>query len=289
MKGGCSAKVAIEAMERIIASATQTERTHKYLEEAGLSSAGTEYIRLTVPIPPIGLDENNAHILAALEELSRQHISSRETLDKLEVLKSILTVDTWVTPKSSALTRVRGNYTLWSDVNFHDYICNAKVLWMSFWYCGDNFLGAQLSTWISYFRRGIKVTMVMPNPENKELMEEIVKMVYFSTPTVKAWDVSAIAEKIKRTRRHLLEAFTAAAGNGTLEVYYVDHAQHYSIYMIDEDQALLSVFEEEWGTTVQSPTTVFDLANNERTRNFFNKERSCLLSAKRSVRSYPNE
>jgi hypothetical protein len=51
--------------------------------------------------------------------------------------------------------------------------------------------------------------------------------------------------------------------------------------MIDDDQALLSVFEEEWGTNVQSPMNGFDLRADEATHAFFKKERDCLM--KRSV------
>lgn len=115
-------------------------------------------------------------------------------------------------------------------------------------------------------------------------MQSVVEMVAFSAPEQRSFTVEELADKIKRTARDLQMALEKARQRGlnpgaepSVRALYLDHAPHYSIYMTDEDQALLSVFEELWGTQVQSPVTVFDLRADAATLAFFRKERDCLI------------
>ncbi len=269
---------ATDAILALVASATQTENTHKELQR----SLGQEYFRFTVPIPPIDLAEPEPMVLAALKQMAREHFLEATNRLNLQRVASILTIPTWIVAQKDFLAAVRANYAVWTNVDKHEYIQNAKALFMSFWYCGDKFLADQMDKWVSYFRRGMHVTMILPAPTHK-VTQGVVDMVSFSAES-RLWDANGLTAKVERTARQLHDAFDKAKAQGwhpncvpTLDVRFLDHAPHYSIYMIDDDQALLSVFEEEWGSAVQSPMTVFDLRSDIATHAFFNKERDCLI------------
>jgi hypothetical protein len=119
----------------LVASATQTENTHKDLQK----SLGQEYFRLTVPIPPVDLAEPEPKVLAALKQMAREHFLEATNRLNLQRVASILTIPTWIVAKKDFLAAVRANYALWTNVDKHEYIQNATTLFMSFWYCGDKF------------------------------------------------------------------------------------------------------------------------------------------------------
>lgn len=282
LRSSSSVAQAKDALTALIASATETENTHKRVQ----ATRGREYFRFQLPIPPVNLSEPEPRVLASLKQMAKDHLLRVEEKLELQLTASILTIPTWVVPAVDSLAAVRANYALWSRVDMHEYIQNARVVFMSFWYCGDNFLGQQLERWIGYFQNGMQVTIVLPSPKEKEkdVLKNVVETVAFSAPEQRSFTVEELADKITRTARDLQAAFQMAKGRGvnpgaepSLRVLYLDHAPHYSIYMIDEDQALLSVFEELWGTQVQSPVTVFDLRADPATSAFFRKERDCLI------------
>lgn len=149
LRSSSSISQAKDAMTALVSSATETESTHKRVQ----ASRGREYFRFQVPIPPVDLAEPEPKVLAALKQMAKDHLFGMEERLALQLTASILTIPTWVIPAVDTLAAVRANYALWSRVDMHEYIQNARVVFMSFWYCGDNFLGQQLERWIGTSRR----------------------------------------------------------------------------------------------------------------------------------------
>jgi hypothetical protein len=63
-----------------------------------------------------------------------------------------------------------------------------------------------MDRWLSYFRRGMHVTMILPAP-TENVMQGVVDMVSFSAGS-RLWDANGLKAKVERTARELHEALT---------------------------------------------------------------------------------
>ncbi len=241
---GSMAEFAPNRAMEVVKSATETEQTHQRV----LSLLNNRYKRFNPPVPVVDLAEANENLLSQLKELTRIHLNGPSTKAAIKTVAAVLSDPTFVIAKEEEQASVRSAYALWNKVDFHAHMRAAKEVFLSFWYCGDSFLGDQMRTWVDYFKRGMHVTVVLPSCE---ALDEVAKTVHFSKAS-REFD----GKKVTRTIQDLQKALSIARAegatiDGTLEILTVDHAQHYSIYLIDETQVLVSVFEEDWGPTVR--------------------------------------
>jgi len=241
----------------IVQRATDTEDTHKLVKSQLIG----RYFRFNPPIPYTSFTESDNVILAKLKRCVRRYLEDSD----VSLLGNILTKSTWVVPPKTNSADVLATYNLWKNFDQNITIRGAKKVFFSFWYFGSAFLD-QPEVWKNYFEKGMEVTVVLPTPE---ALESVWDSIEFGDECRKQ---KFTGKKVTKSIEYLKQALKDAnAPPENLKIYLLDHPQHYSIYMVDDEVAYMSIFEEKWSDDISSPVTAYIIKKKGPTRTFFSQ------------------
>lgn len=264
----------------VIDATTESEQVHRRMESN--SELYGKYFRLNPTILDVSLDDSATEVLEGLDRQTGDYLGSRGIQEKLTLVSSMLTIPTWYTPRPEQTAPIRTSY-LAHSAPILEYVQRASSIRMTYLYSGHSFLGLDprvtafdqetiakhlnsKSFWVQYFQKGGSIELILPDPEIAEAAFGMLECQPESKPA-KIKDIKDLQEKIQRTANTLIASYHIAVAGGNesarLRIIYSAKPPNYSLYLLDEDQALVSVFEEVWGDQIMSPVTVFDLATGD--------------------------
>lgn len=157
-------------------------------------------------------------------------------------------------------------YSKFTEIRWKKYINQSKKLTVVAFYFDE---------WISQNRELLKemlmkkkshLCVILPNPENDELLEEIVKI-------IPKFDKDDISYKIKHSVIYIEElAKGQRGGESIVEIYYYDKLFNYTMQIFDDKFLFLSINELSRKENYQSPFILFDITQEEDMEEFFVEE-----------------
>lgn len=149
-------------------------------------------------------------------------------------------------------------YPTHEDVDWDAIIDHSRSIDIVVHYYG-RWASRHYDSFVSFFRRGGKLRLVMADPEIPATMD-IVREHFF--PYL---DAKQLVDKIAETVRILQNALDEAGSRkASFHVYYFPKVLHYAFLLVNDRTLYLSAYDQFKGTNIRAPVFGIDLTKDER-------------------------
>lgn len=168
-------------------------------------------------------------------------------------------------PHQSTNPGILAFYENIAEVPWHDLFSSARSVDIVVYYY-DSWVKTNWRPLVEFFGNGGALRIVLPNPDNDEIMEVVRRRFPENS-------IDMIRHKVRNTGERLKSA-KQESGSQTarIEVFYFDDSLNYSAIRFDNASLLLSVFEQFRENRILSSAVLLDLKNSAHLNGYWDKE-----------------